>query len=123
VTSKSHKPKRFAARPIRRVNIDRTPRAQQNASNYSLGIQMSFWVWLPVLSVGALNVALSFQAQRTALSASSWLDGFLSLQFLALFGIGCASLLALYTVYVQQVALSDRRYVAYLDILGKILVR
>jgi hypothetical protein len=67
---------------------------------------MSLWAWILVLSVGALNVAFNFQAERAAQSARSWSDGIVSWQFLKLFLIGCASLVALYSLYLHQVTLA-----------------
>jgi hypothetical protein len=67
---------------------------------------MGIWAWILVVLVGTLNIAFNIQAQRAALSAESWSDGLLSLQFLVLFLIGCASLLALYTLYLQEVPLA-----------------
>jgi hypothetical protein len=67
---------------------------------------MSYLGWILVIAVGVLNIAFNIQAQRAATHSNSWLDGIITLNFLALFLIGCASLVALYTLYLQQVILA-----------------
>ena len=59
-----------------------------------------------VFLVAGLNISFNAQAQRTATSAASWSGGIVSFDFLLLFALGCGSLLALYTLYAQQVLLA-----------------
>ena len=69
------------------------------------GRYMTVATWTLIFAVGLLNIAFNVNARIAASAANSWYEGLFTFRFFFYFLIGFTSLLALYTLYFQGIAL------------------